>query len=165
MRLRTTPKGIAAKLFKKDALADLDDVTKNISYNGNVLIGRSEGIGGRELTLGEVSNVSAVTEGRNITLNPNGYAFVDTSKTFMNEAGKRYIEGLNKIYSDAGASNQWQFAIAVIIHEYLHTTGKFNPDSKSGADGSVNSKKSQEYQKEVLEKCKKEIAGVKEPGN
>lgn len=97
----------------------------------------------REGKLSDVPPISAVTVGDQVYLNPNGYAF-----------GKFYnFPALDKYFSKVGAADQHQFAIATIIHEFLHTTGRFKPDSKVGLDGKINSKQSEKYQKEVLKKC------------
>jgi len=158
--LKNDPKGDCAKLFAKDALAEFDKIVKDIDYHPNTLIGRRDD-SAREQTLGERPEVSAVTNGKDIDLNLNGYAFANYSGI---GTPKSIRDSVNKLYSEFGASNQWGFAIGIIIHEFLHTTGKFGIDSTIGLDGKVDSKKSQKYQKEVLKKCKTQIAKIAEPG-
>lgn len=42
----------------------------------------------------------------------------------------------------------------MVIHEFLHTTGKFKmPDVRFNLDGTVDNSKSEKYTKEVLKKC------------
>ena len=42
---------------------------------------------------------------------------------------------------------------SLVRRHFLHTTGTFKPDSVIGLDGTINSKQSEKYQKEVLKKC------------
>lgn len=57
------------------------------------------------------------------------------------------------MFKDMGATDQREYAVALLIHEFLHTTGKFKEDVFVDLLGNVNDKKSIDYQKEVLKKC------------
>jgi len=147
-----SPNGECAKLLGKDALEKFAKIVNNIEYNGKISAGRASE-SGRELPLEEAPGISARTIGDSIYLNPAGIAFKDHSKILLNDAGKRFLAGLESKFKDSGAADQREYAIAVIIHEFLHTTGKFKEDSFIDENGQPNSKKSEENQKEVLKKC------------
>lgn len=131
-------------MLGKDALQEFDAIASNIQFNGDVLV-NVEGLDSRvrEGRLSDVPPTSAVTVGDQIYLNPSGWAFAK----FNN------FPALNKYFAKVGAADQRQYALATIVHEFLHTTGKFKPDSVIGLDGKINSKQSRKYQKEVLKKC------------
>jgi hypothetical protein len=133
-----------AKLLGSDALQRFNSIAGNIQFNGDILV-HVEGLAGgvREGRLSEVPPTSGVTVGDQIYLNPSGWAFAK----FYN------FPDINKHFADVGATDQHQYALATIIHEFLHTTGKFKADSVVGLDGRINSKQSEKYQKEVLKKC------------
>jgi len=46
---------------------------------------------------------------------------------------------------------QTEYAVGVLLHEFLHTTGKFKADTKIGEEGKSTVKS--EYQKKVMETC------------
>lgn len=146
------PKGSCAKLLGRDALEAFDEISKDIEFNGKIYIDTLSDSGGSQL-LENQPTISALTIGKKIYLNPNGYAFKDVSKIVQNDAGKRLIEGMDKIFEDSGASGQSQYAVAVIIHEFLHTTGKFKRDVSVDISGKVNSEKSKDNQRRVLKSC------------
>lgn len=127
--------GECAKLLGKDALKRFDAISGNIQFNGDIPVG--------EHKLSDISSMSAKTVDDQIYLNPEGYAF-----------GKFYnFPRLSRLFTEYGAKDQHQFAVATILHEFLHTTGRFKPDSATGPGGLVDSDKSEKYQKEVLKKC------------
>lgn len=138
--------GECAKLLGKNALRRFDAIASNTEFNGDFPV-RVEGLDGgvREGKLSDVPPTSAVTDPSNnrIYLNPNGYAFGKFSN----------FPALGRYFAKIGAANQREFALATIIHEFLHTTGRFKPDSKIGLNGKIDSKQSEKYQKEVLKKC------------
>lgn len=136
--------GDCAKLLGRDALSRFDARSGNIQFNGDILV-HVEGLDGgvREGRLSDVPPTSAVTVGDQIYLNPSGWAF----QSFSN------FPKLTEYFGKVGAADQHQYALATILHEFLHTTGRFKPDSVIGLDGKINSKQSEKYQKEVLKKC------------
>ncbi|MEQ1762142.1 MAG: hypothetical protein ABL984_03245 [Pyrinomonadaceae bacterium] len=148
------PKGKCAKLLGKNALSEFDRISKNMDYRPNITYGLRNEVG-RELTLGENPTTSAVTLGETIYLNPNGYALTDAlTRPALTEGTRRFHDGLNRLFKAQGASDQWEYALALVIHEFLHATGEFKPnDVKMGDDGNLDSSKSIENQKEVLSKC------------
>lgn len=139
--------GDCAKLLGQDALSRFDAIAGNIKFNGDLLV-HVEGLGGgvREGKLSDVPATDAVTVGNQISLNPQGWSFNTYTR------GGQAYHPLQSTFQKFGVT-QAQYAAAVIIHEFLHTTGKFKPDSKVGLDGKIDSKKSREYQKKVLEAC------------
>src|SRR5262249_21280054 len=105
-------------------------------------------IGGRNWTLGENPGIDAVTDipAKQIYLNPEGRAFNAYTK-----AGQP-SHPLQSTFDKYGIS-QTQYAFSVLIHEFLHTTGKFKPDATIGPEGELNGSKSREYEERVLKAC------------
>jgi hypothetical protein len=135
--------GDCAKLLGKDALSRFNAIAGNIQFDGDILV-HVEGLGGgvREGRLSDVPGIDAVTDvgSKQIYLNPNGRAF----GTYF---PRHPLQGT---FDKFGVS-QTQYSAAVIIHEFLHTTGRFKADSKIGLDGKIDSKKSEKYQRGTRE--------------
>lgn len=49
--------------------------------------------------------------------------------------------------------SQSQYPFAVLMHEFLHATGAFKPDTTVGRNDKVDSSKSKEHQEKVLKAC------------
>ena len=139
--------GDCAKLLGPDALSRFDAIAGNIQFNGDMLV-HVEGLGGgvQEGKLSDVPATDAVTVGNQIYLNPQGWSFNTYTR------GGQAYHPLQSTFQKFGVT-QGQYAAAVLLHEFLHRTGKFKPDSRVGLDGKIDSKKSREYQKKVLEAC------------
>ena len=141
--LKDNPKGPCAKLVGKEAIEKFDKVAKDIEINGKVEINHADFGIARLSPLEILPRIAAVTEGQKIYLNPNGLAF------------RKFAEGkspLQSYYSKLGVSQE-DYAYAVIIHEFLHTTKKFKADSVLGLDGNYDSSLSVKYQEQVLKDC------------
>jgi hypothetical protein len=93
-----------------------------------------------------VGYIDVVTNGQTVSLNPNGNTFNNVSK---GGSGTHILQG---VFDKFGVT-QRQFAIAVIIHEFLHTTGKFGKDYKLKPDGTIDASKSVRNQEQVLKNC------------
>jgi hypothetical protein len=141
--------GDCAKLLGKDALNKFNEAAKNIEFNGDIPIDVEHPFHGLvKGVLSDAPGVSAVTnlETGQISLNPSGWAFNTYTR------GGQPYHPLQKDFKKFGVS-QRQYALAVMIHEFLHAIGKFGSDFDVGLDGKINFSKSQDYQKEVLKKC------------
>jgi hypothetical protein len=93
--------------------------------------------------------VQAITAGQQVYLNPDGWAFNSYTR-----GGQPY--NALQFYFDKLGVTQQQFAFAVIIHEFLHTTGRFKSDVSYSFDGNkwtINGDQSREYQEEVIKNC------------
>jgi hypothetical protein len=141
--------GDCAKLLGKDALAKFDAIAGNIQFNGNFPV-HVEGLGGdiKDGNLSDVPGIDAVTDvpNKQIYLNPNGRGFNTYTR------GGQPFHPLQSTFDKFGIT-QTQYAFSVLIHEFLHTTGKFKPDSTIGPDGKIDSSKSREYQEKLLKAC------------
>lgn len=135
-----------AKLLGPNALEKFKELRKNdkIKYKSGVLN----------------ATTGAQTVGDNITLNPDSFTFDPDYKMPIiegykrnNENSKRVTEGFNKAYKNSGASSRHEYAVATIIHEFLHAIGKFAPDVSEDALGQVDASQSLKNQKEVIKKC------------
>jgi YD repeat-containing protein len=135
-----------AKLLGKNALAKFDKISGNITFNGDAPILVDNGGGPQGAKLGSVGYIDAVTNGQTVSLNPNGNSFNNVSK---GGSGTHILQG---VFDKFGVT-QRQFAIAVIIHEFLHTTGKFGKDYKLKPDGTIDASKSVRNQERVLKDC------------
>jgi RHS repeat-associated protein len=138
--------GPCAKLLGKNALAKFDKIAGDITFNGDAPIIIDNGGGPEGGTLGSVGYIDAVTNGQVVSLNPNGNSFNNVSK------GGSGVHILQSLFDKFGVSQQ-QYGFAVVIHEFLHTTGKFGADYKLRPDGSVEASKSQRNQEQVLKDC------------
>ncbi len=127
-------------MLGKDALARFDAVAGNIQFNGDV--------GGRNWTLSELPGIDAVTDvpAQQIYLNPNGRGFNTYTR------GGQPYHPLQSTFDKFGIT-QSQYAFSVLIHEFLHITGKFKPDSTIGPDGKIDGSKSRGYQEKLLKAC------------
>lgn len=141
--------GDCAKLLGKDALAKFDAIAGNIQFNGNFPV-HVEGLGGdiKDGNLSDVPGIDAVTDvpNKQIYLNPNGRGFNTYTR------GGQPFHPLQSTFDKFGIS-QTQYAFSVLVHEFLHTTGKFKPDSTIGLNGKIDSSKSREYQEKLLKAC------------
>lgn len=141
--------GDCAKLLGKDALAKFDKVAKDIEFKTDVLVNVEHPFRGVVKDSWEnVGFVNAITVGQKIYLNPNGQAF-----NTLTRGGQPYLPPSIRDAASKFGVNQQQYATALVVHEFLHTTGRFKPDSVAGLDGKIDTKKSQDYQNEVLKKC------------
>ncbi len=109
------------KLLGKDASSTFMDVAKNIKF-------------GKEASFRD-SYVSARTNDDNsIDLNPGSQVF---GAGLLNEEGGnvKFAKTANKKIHDqiAKASSPFEYAVAIIIHEFLHAIGKFPPDGGSAS--------------------------------
>ena len=71
----------------------------------------------------------------------------------MTTSGKQFVKKVEKMFRDSGASNQREFAVALVIHEFLHTTGKLKTDVFVDITGNVDKSRSEKNQEKVLKKC------------
>lgn len=141
--------GDCAKILGKDALAKFNAIADNIKFDGNVGV-RVEGLGGgiKEGTLSDVPEIDALTDvpNKQVYLNPNGRGFNTYTR------GGQPYHPLQSTFDKFGITQE-QYAFSVLIHEFLHTTGKFKPDSTIGLNGKIDSSKSREYQERLLKSC------------
>jgi hypothetical protein len=136
--------GKCAELLGANALAKFDRISKNIQYNDNLL----------------PSSSAARTTGQYVDLNPRSWVWNSDYRSPLSEDKKlskvqldyhkRYNKGLkdyNEVLKDLNV-NEYEYALAGIIHEFLHTTCKFDDDVVDGDSG-----QSRRNQKSVIEKC------------
>ncbi|MBK8148891.1 MAG: hypothetical protein IPK58_11945 [Acidobacteria bacterium] len=62
-------------------------------------------------------------------------------------------KAVNKAFKDSGAGSKYDYALATVIHEFLHAIGTFKPDVSEDIFGNVDGSDSLENQKEVIKKC------------
>jgi len=141
-----------AKLLGKDALAQFDRISKNIRFEANLLVTTVSPFGDelRDTSWSQAGNISAMTSGEDIYLNPEGWAFIKPGTR-----GGQPFHPLTSYFNKLGVTQQ-QYAFAAIIHEFLHAIGKFKPDAtlkSDGAEWKAEYGKSVKYQEEVLKKC------------
>jgi len=139
--------GKCAELLGKDALSQFDKISKNIEFKGNLQVTIPDRMLGYIVVRLDDTKISAYTIGENIYLNPFGEAF-------NKYANGKVPQELHERFVKMGASGQHEYAVAALIHEFLHATGKFGPDSTTDyLTGRTDSSKSIKNQKEVLKKC------------
>ena len=143
-------KGKCAELLGNNALSRFGEISKNIAYDSDgKYVGSAHGI----------------TEGENIYLNPWSYVFNEDRRTLYPESKNMHksikarnnsIRDYQKLVTKFAITN-FEYAIAGLIHEFLHATGVFEQDFRKSlrADGTVEVDASQSIknQKRVLEAC------------
>ena len=123
------PESPCAKLLGEGAGDKFKSAIKNIKFNE---------------TSFDNSLINGMRVGDSIYLNPNGFAFQEVR--FFGQGAEKKNKAIAKQL--ALASSQMDYAVATIIHEFLHLIGKFGPD------GNVNdTSKSEENQNRVLKAC------------
>jgi hypothetical protein len=105
------------------------------------------------------SGVGATHVGDKIILNADSFTFdpdykisVSPGAKAQNEYAKKQTEAFNEAFKKSGASSRYDYAVAAIIHEFLHVTGEFGPDVTESIF-SKDSSQSRKNQKQVIEKC------------
>ena len=137
------------KLLGSEALSQFDKIVKNIAYDND---GKN------------VGSADAITIGENIYLNAWSHIFNESRRTIYEEkkglhkstvARNAVIRDYQEDIKKRGITSL-EYAIASLIHEFLHAIGKFPPDTRRTvyADGSVKTEsKSMANQKKVLDNC------------
>ena len=126
-------KSDCAKLLGEKAAEKFKEIAKNIKYDSKKFDSPLD---------------TAETIGEDIYLNPYGYAFRETNNKpiFSGNSAKKLNGKVDKAKSQA--PSEYDFAVATVIHEFLHAIEKFGPDSNG-----FDSKQSQKNQGKVLKAC------------
>jgi hypothetical protein len=134
-----------AELLGSDALNKFKDLRKA----DKITFGKQPGF--------TVSN-GARTIDDVITLNADSFAFDADTKLpaggkNQTDYNKRVTNGFNEAYKNSGASSRREYAVGVIIHEFLRAIGVFPPDVTEDVFGNKDNSQSLKNQKEVIKKC------------
>ncbi|MCC6328623.1 MAG: hypothetical protein IT174_08910 [Acidobacteria bacterium] len=136
-------KGRCAELLGKGALAEFNRLAKNIVYDPEAFA--NSGAGHSARTTGEI-----------IRLNPNSYTFNPSIRPLdFTPPGKKLKADLDKLFKKSKASSWYEYAVAAVIHEFLHAIGEFDDDTTVTAFG-TDSSESIKNQNEVIKKCFRE---------
>jgi len=147
-----------ADLLGKDALSKFDQISKRIVYDN---------------TGSKVGSSDAITEGKDIFLNPWSYVFNEDQRTIYPEnknthksarARNESIRSYQDLIKERGLTS-YDYAVAGVIHEFLHAIGVFPADVQRSIDFDgfikVDSKRSRKNQLQVIERCFADKRGQK----
>jgi hypothetical protein len=70
----------------------------------------------------------------------------------MNNNTKQ-TKAFEKAFKNSGADSRYEYALAAVIHEFLHAIGKFGPDVSEDIFNGVDASKSIKNQKRVIKDC------------